>query len=909
MNTTQIRNLFLVAVLFVLLLSSRTIANFTIEYQWWQEVGQTDTWLRMLLYQVLPAAAASLIAWVALLWAHKRGAHFSGADTRLFPWYGRLVPVVLLVFAVMFLGSSIDANTVMAYVGSAGIDGGAEGWVDPVFSLPLNFYLFGLPFYSLLLRFVFMLAFFSTVVFWATGRGWQMFDRINQFRRGGGSMEQFDPGPNPLLLAGATQTSFARIIAVLALVAMAVWFYLGRYSLLMNTHAFMTGMDWVDENVTLPLRWVVILAFLAAVPLVTAARWKYAIGLVVVSLGANVVIPQIVQAAYVRPNELTLELPYIERHIQATTEAFGLHHGRTQPFTVNRSEEIDVEEHATLIDNIRLWDWRAFKDTVTQIQALRPYYRFADVDIDRYIIDGKIKQVLLSPRELDVTQLPADARASWINGHFVYTHGYGVVMAEVNRTTADGLPVLLIQDAPPQIRTAGLELARPELYYGEITHDPVFVNTDQKEFDYPSGDQNITSNYQGDGGFPISSFLMKLAAAVSQTEYNILLTGQMNENSRMMLFRDVHERMDHLAPFIHWETDPYLVITEDGRLVWIVDGYTSSDAHPYSAALAVPNFGARVNYVRNAVKATIDAYHGTTNIYVFEPNDPILQAYRGLFPDLFHDESEMPPSLRQHVRYPELMFQIQAEIYRTFHMKDSEVFYNKEDVWDIAQSLSGDTGSAAPMRPTYIVTTIPGNDEPEFLLMLPFTPRGKDNLIGWMAARCDGDNLGELIFFQLSKQELVFGPNQIESRINQDQNIARDLTLWNQQGSRVLRGEMIALPVANNFLYVESIYIQAESARMPQLKKVVLALGNRLIYEDTFERALDRLSGGQISRPPDTEVTQAQPGGEALPAVTGETEAAARQRMRALAQRLSQLREQAQSLVDDIGDVERDLQR
>jgi hypothetical protein len=377
----------------------------------------------------------------------------------------------------------------------------------------------------------------------------------------------------------------------------------------------------------------------------------------------------------------------------------------------------------------------------------------------------------------------------------------------------------------------------------------------------------------------------------------------------MMLYRNVHDRMDQLAPFIHWETDPYLVIAEDGRLVWIVDGYTSSDAHPYSAPLQVEVFGGRANYVRNAVKATIDAYHGTTNIYVFEPDDPILRAYRGLFPGLFHDESEMPPSLRQHVRYPELMFQIQAEIYRTFHMKDPEVFYNKEDVWDIAQSLSGDTSSAAPMRPAYIVTTLPGSGQPEFLLMLPFTPRGKDNLIGWMAARCDGGKLGELIFFQLSKQELVYGPNQIESRINQDQNIARDLTLWNQQGSRVLRGEMIALPVADNFLYVESIYIQAESARMPQLKKVVLALGNRLIYEDTFERALDRLSGGQTSRTPDTEVTQTTPGGEPAPAVTGEAEAAVRQRMRALAQRLTQLREQAQALVEDIGDVERDLQR
>jgi uncharacterized membrane protein (UPF0182 family) len=377
----------------------------------------------------------------------------------------------------------------------------------------------------------------------------------------------------------------------------------------------------------------------------------------------------------------------------------------------------------------------------------------------------------------------------------------------------------------------------------------------------------------------------------------------------MMLHRNVSERLEHLAGFIHWDPDPYVVITEEGRVAWIVDGYTASDRHPYSASVSVGAFGRAVNYVRNSVKAVVDAYDGTTTLYIFDEEDPIIQAYNNLFPELFKTAAEMPASLRAHARYPEGLFQIQAEIYRTFHMKDPEVFYTKENVWDIAQSLSGDTGRAAPMRPAYIVAGLPGEEGPEFLLMLPFTPRGKDNLIGWMAARCDGENLGELIFFQLSKQELVFGPNQIESRINQDQNIARDLTLWNQQGSRVLRGEMIALPVADNFLYVESIYIQAESARMPQLKKVVLALGNRLIYEDTFERALDRLSGGQMSRPPDTQVTQTAPGGEASVGESGETEVAARQRMRALAQRLNKLREQAQALVDDIGDVERDLQR
>jgi uncharacterized protein len=377
----------------------------------------------------------------------------------------------------------------------------------------------------------------------------------------------------------------------------------------------------------------------------------------------------------------------------------------------------------------------------------------------------------------------------------------------------------------------------------------------------------------------------------------------------------VRQRLAHLAGFIHWDPDPYMVVDDEGRLMWIVDGYTSSNSHPYSAAVNVPGMGGAVNYVRNAVKATIDAYHGTTTIYVFDPSDPILQAYRSLFPDLFHDEADMPLRLRRHARYPELLFAVQAEIYRTFHMRDPDVFYNKEDVWDVARSLSGDTGTAAPMRPTYIVATIPGESEPEFLLMLPFTPRGKDNLLGWMAARCDGENLGDLIFFQLSKQQLVFGPNQIESRINQDQQIARDLSLWNQQGSRVLRGEMLALPVGESFLYVESIYIQAETARMPQLRKVVLAMGNRLIYEDTFEEALSQLSVEPVrrARPDRDTLTQAGAGFPSTPPDAppeGQPAAATRDtRVRSIEASLQQLRRQAQQLVAEIEKVEQELQQ
>ena len=906
MEPRQIRNIVLIALAVILVAGSRTIADVVIEYSWWKELGQVSTWINMLLYQLVPAAMAALVGWGAAMWAHSRGMHFSGVPRSAYPLYTRLVAAALFLISVVFVGNSIDSWKVMAYVGSRSNGPTEPQWIDPVFGSALSFYLFDLPFYSALLGFVFTVAFVSVVVFWATARGWQLYERFQRFRASGRPSEEFDPGPNPLLLEGATETSFARVLASIVLIGAAGWFFLGRYGMLLNVHAFMTGMDFVDEKVTLPLRWIVILALLSAVPLIWMRRLRVAGVVVAAALLANAVVPTIVRAAYVRPNELQLEKDYIARHIEATLVAYGLTSGSEVTFAASLQENLDVNAHANLVDNIRLWDTAAFTDTITQIQALRPYYRFADIDIDRYMIDGKLKQVLLSPREIDINQLPAEARASWINTHFFYTHGFGVVMSEVNRTTPDGLPVLLIQDAPPEIRTKDLKIQQAAIYYGEVTHDPIFVNTDQEEFDYPSGDRNITSSYKGSGGFPIHSMPLRIAAALREGELNIVLTGLTNPNSRMMIYRNVGERLKRLADFIEWDYDPYLTITDDGRLVWIIDGYTVSEAHPYSAAINVPGFERRrTNYVRNSVKATVDAYDGTTTLYLWDESDPIIQAYSALFPDLFTPKSEMPPSVRSHTRYPLALFDVQAELYRTFHMKDPEVFYNKEDVWDVAQSLSGDTGRAGRMNPTYIVARLPGEAEPEFILMLPFTPRGKDNLIGWMAARCDGEKLGELVFFQLSKQQLVYGPNQIESRLNQDQEIAKDLSLWNQQGSRVLRGELLALPVDNAFLYVESIYIQAESARMPQLRKVVLAMGNRLIYEDTFEDALARLSvdGGRRRLEPLPEpITEAGEPAAPRPATGVEPE-----RLRLLVERLGGLRKQAEELASELQKMEREL--
>src|SRR5579883_1222731 len=901
MDPSQRRKLIGLAILAALILfwAIPATTSLIIDYNWWKEIGQVSTWRQMLWYAIGPVAVGAVIAFVALWVAHGRGLHFAGVRQRDYPMYSRLVPVGLAVVAILFAQVSIDYWTIMRFVGSRRLTVAANAWKDPVFSRALPFYLFSLPFYSQALGFVFALAILSAIVFWATARGWQLFERFRfeRDRRLVRTPGTFEFEPRSLLLPGAGRTGFLRTIAVIILLGLAGWFFLGNYELLFNAHAFMTGADFLDEKITLPLRWLLIVATVGAVPWAWFGKYKNAILLVVSVFVLQLVVPGIVRAVYVRPNEISIERPYIERHIEATTIAFGLNRNATeQPFIPSPQQTVDPAEDTALLDNIRLWDLRAYNVTIAQIQALRPYYTFPNTDVDRYFINGHIKQVLVSGREIDVGQLPAEASESWINPRFIYTHGFGAVVSDVNKITADGLPVLLVENAPPDIRSPGFQLKRPEIYYGEKTQDPVFVHTAREEFDYPSGDQNRYSSYQGTGGFPIGSVFLKTAAAISEGEPNIIFTGYLTGQSRMMIHRNVKDRLQHVADFLLWDDDPYLVITDDGRLVWMADAYTTSSSHPYSATLPVAGLDEGANYMRNAVKATVDAYNGKVTLYVFDPDDPIIQVYERLFPNLFQPASAMPADLRRHARYPAALFRAQAEAYRTFHMRDPQVFYNKEDVWEIARNLFGQSGQPEPVQPTYIVATLPGEKEPEYLLILPFTPRGKDNLIGWMAARCDGDRLGQLRFYELSKQQLMYGPMQIESRVDQDQNISKDLTLWNQEGSHVLRGNIIALPVTGGFLYVESIYIQATEARMPQLKKIVLAMGDRLIYRDTFDEAFADLTG--TSAPVSAANANAPPAPHQAPT-------AAVQQVPALAGQIRRLREQAEELARELESLEK----
>jgi uncharacterized membrane protein (UPF0182 family) len=822
----------------IALVSARWAASLLIEYSWWKEIGQVRTWIDLYAYSTLPVAAGCLLGWVVLLIAHSRGVKFAGGMVSDYPIYSRLSTVGLLFLSFLVASASIDNWTVLRFLGSRGAQG-AGTFHDPVFGMPATFYLFDLPFWSDLRGYLFALVIVTIVVYWLTARAWQLRFTLPELRNG-----QIDF--SILHLSGGLESRFLRGALSFFLVALACKYYLGRFEMVWNQHRFMVGIDYTDDHFALPLYWVMIGALLAGSVLIVLRRWILAAAIVGVSLVLLFVVPNIAGSFYVKPNEISLERPYIQAHIEATRAAYGLTaHVREIEMHTNPAAVIDLKKNAPLLDNIRLWDWRPFHDTVTQMQALRPYYSFHDTDVDRYTIDGQYREVLLSPRELDITQLPG-TQSSWINPHFIYTHGYGLVLAEVSKLTPEGQPVNLIQDMPPVVKTPTLKIERPELYYGELQHEPVFVDTAQQEFNYPSGSDNAQVRYQGRGGFPISSFLMRAAAALHFGDSNIVLTGYLTDHSRMMIHRRVRERLQTMTPYLEWDGDPYVVITPEGRLVWMVDGYTTSSSHPFARASEA--FGG-INYVRNAVKATVDAYDGETHIYVFDTTDPVISAYRTLFPSLYEDAAKMPEFLRAHARYPEDLFRVQSELYRVYHMKNPQAFYNNEDFWELSRYSPGN-GEPKPVTPTYVFATLPGETKPEFLLMTTFTPLSKENLIGVMLARCDGPKLGEVVVLQLSKQELILGPMQINARINQDQNISKDLTLWNQQGSQVLQGQTLVLPVGDTFLYVSPLYLQATQARMPQLKKVVLAIGNRLIYADTYEQALAMLGGTEAPAKP-----------------------------------------------------------
>ena len=596
------------------------------------------------------------------------------------------------------------------------------------------------------------------------------------------------------------------------------------------------GASYADDALRVPIFWTLAVVGLLGAGLSTMTAFTprnmpiiVGVGLyALVTVGGNVAALGL-QRLVVTPDELRRETPYLEHNIAGTRQAFGLDLLDARNLSGDATLTLaDIENNTDTINNVRLWDHEPLLDTFGQIQEIRTYYDFVSVDNDRYFIDGEYRQIMLSSRELNSNSLP---NPTWINQKLQYTHGFGIAMGPVNQVTEEGLPVLFIQDLPPT-SSVDVTVDQPSIYFGELSNDYVIVNTDTEEFHYPEGDANVSTVYDGTGGVEISSLLRRVWFAARFRSIDILLSNQINHaTSRILYHRNIVDRVTTIAPFLRYDADPYLVIS-DGRLVWIQDAYTISDQYPY-AALATTG----VNYIRNAVKIVVDAYDGTTTFYLADAEDPIVRTLQAIFPEFLRPLDEMSDDLRRHIRYPEDLFSLQTVIYSTYHMTDPTVFYNREDQWDVPV-VDGEQ-----MQPYYTIMRLPGEPRAEFIQMLPFTPTGKNNLAAWMVARSDGDQYGKMLVFQFPKQKVIFGPNQIVARINQDQVISPQLTLWNQQGSEVIQGTLLVIPIEEALLYIRPLYLRASGGRIPELKQVIVAYQNQIVMEATLDQALDRLFG------------------------------------------------------------------
>ncbi len=616
-------------------------------------------------------------------------------------------------------------------------------------------------------------------------------------------------------------------------------------SLLYATTGPFVGAAFADLSTKLPaLRVAGVVAALGAAVVLWGAARRRLVPYALLAFGAYIGVGILgsltaasIQRLVVIPNELVKEAPQLERHIAATRAAWDLDRVTVRELSgESQLTRQDIEANAATIRNVRLWDRDPLLQTFGQLQEIRTYYDFVSVDDDRYWIDGEYRQVLLSPRELNSASLPT---RTFINERFVFTHGMGLTLGPVNQVTEEGLPVLFIQDLPPSSNVS-LDVTRPGIYYGELSNDWVFVNTRQREFDYPSGEGNVYTNYDGTGGVAVSSLLRQAVLSIHFRSLKVLLSGYITRDSRVMYHRRVRERAQKALPFLLWDGDPYVVITERGELKWILDAYTASDRYPY----AQPIRGG-MNYMRNSVKVVIDAYHGTVDAYIADPDDPIVQTYDRVFPGVFQPLDALPTDLRAHLRYPEDLFRIQTALYATYHMSEPEIFYHREDEWQIPAAGRNEMSRDPFLR--HIVMKLPTEGQEEFIIMTPFTPRQKDNLSAWMVARNDGEHLGELVVYQFPRQRLVFGPTQVGNRIDQDTEVSRQISLWDQRGSQVIRGNLLVIPIEESLIFVQALYLRAEGGRIPELKRVIVAYQNQVVMEETLEEGLERLFGGEVT--------------------------------------------------------------
>jgi len=728
--------------------------------------------------------------------------------------------ITLLAAIVMGLGAVSYWDVVLKSLHASKF-----GVSDPIFSKDAGFYVFRLPLYHFLqgwYLYALLMVTAATLLCYHTRQA-----------------VTFDA--NQLFVYPKAGVHLA-ILGSLFVLGIAWMYRLHLYDTLYSTRGVAYGTSYTDVHALIPAYWVlVVLALALATTLLISAfleKWKlifYATAVfVAVIVVAGWIYPYLLQRYVVKPNEVTKESPYIINNIRFTRLGYGLNKIREKQFPMDHPVTYaDIQKNRATIKNIRLWDRRPLIQTYKQLQEIRLYYDFKSVNVDRYSF-GIPQEVALAARELPPSQIPLRAR-TWVNTHLIYTHGYGVVMNPVNEVTAEGMPKFILKDIPPRA-SVPLKISRPEIYYGEETDTYAIVRSKTKEFDYPRGNQNVYTTYQGDGGVQLSSWLRKIVYAWQFSDIKILLTGYVTDHSRIMLHRIITDRDETIAPFLSYDSDPYIVVGEDGRLYWIHDAYTTSNMYPYSEPITESRRTRGFNYIRNSVKVVIDAFNGKVSYYVVDPDDPMVRTYQKIFPSLFKPISAMPAFLKKHLRYPTDLFTVQAEMYNVYHMKDPKVFYNQEDLWNIPHEIY--QGKEQKMIPYYIIMKLPGASSEEFILMLPLTPSRKNNMVSWMCARCDGEHYGELVVYKLSKEKLIYGPMQMEARINQKPDISSKLTLWGQKGSSVIRGNLLIIPIDQSFIYVEPVYLQSEQSEMPELKRVVVAFGEQLEMRTNLDRAL-----------------------------------------------------------------------
>ena len=836
-----------IAIAFVLIvlglsLSSTLIHLFT-EIWWFDAVGFTQVLWTRLIWQIL-IGLLTFVVYSLFLWANYRRAIKSRpvnnlrliinnsweVTSRWIVNYSALILICLL--ALMAATASVENwETILKYLHAAEFDSS-----EPIFNQDIGFYVFRLPFYESIYYWLWGLM-VSAVIVSVLAYGISGAIASNPRVRNGISISQ----------SAKVHLSFLAV-AIALLVAWGFW--LARYQLLYSPSGVVFGAGYTDvHSKLLAYNLLCLLALVVAVLLIISIRQQRftlplsGIGLFFVTLLlVNHVYPWFMQQFIVGPNELVKEKPYIEHNIKYTQAAYHLDDVERQNYAAEAQLDLQsLANNQSTIDNVRLWDYRPLLNTYRQLQEIRLYYKFNDVDVDRYQLDGDYQQVMLAARELDFDRVPQKAQ-TWVNQRLKYTHGYGLVMSPVNRVTSDGLPELYLKNIPP-VSTVNLEIKQPAIYYGEETDHYIFTGTTTPEFDYPLGDANAFIKYQGKGGVPLSSIWRKLAYAYDQRSLQILISNYFTNQSRIHYYRQIKTRVNHIAPFLRLDHDPYLAVI-NGRLQWIIDAYTISDRYPYSEPVAGTNIlprNSQVNYIRNSAKVVVDAYDGTIKFFVVDENDPVLATYRQIFPDLFSGRDATPPEVKTHFRYPLDLFRLQAQMYLSYHMSDPEVFYNREDMWDFPRQIY--EGNEVVVEPYYLMVKLPREKKTGFILILPFTPAKKDNMIAWMAARSNGEDYGKLLQYTFPKQKLVYGPKQIEARIDQTPQISQQFTLWSQAGSKVIRGDLLVIPIEQSLLYIEPVYLRAEQGELPELKRVIVAYDKAVVMEKNLEQSLATIFG------------------------------------------------------------------